>query len=326
MIKNSKIFRFIDIQYVFFFEVSIGIIANTILLLFYILTFLLQHRLKPTDLTIGHLAFVHIVMLVTLGFIAIDIFGYQGLGDDIACKSVIYLYRVMRGLSICTTCLLSVLQAITLSPRSCCLAKFKQKSLHQNLCCFLCLWVFNMLIRGRYLISTTATPNMTSHNLMFVTHSCSLWPISYVLKYITSSLMIFQDISVVGLMGLSSVYMVILLYRHRRQSQHLHRTSLAPKASPEQRATHTILLLMSVFVVIYALDCVISSTSGVFWKPNQIHHCVQMLIGNGYATISPLVLISTEKRMIKCLTSMYWKNGECLFIGDDSFSDSGKLF
>ncbi|XP_005380496.1 PREDICTED: vomeronasal type-1 receptor 90-like [Chinchilla lanigera] len=308
MKKNSKIFRFIDIQYMFFFEASIGIIANTILLLFYVLTFLLQHRLKPTDLTIGHLAFIHIVMLVTVVFITIDIFGYQGLGNDIKCKSVIYLYRVMRGLSICTTCLLSVLQAITLSPKSSCLAKFKQKSLYQNLCCFLFLWVFNMLMSGRFLISTIATPNMTSHNLVFVTQSCSLWPINSFIKYITFSLMIFQEIPVIGLMGLSSVYMVILLYRHRRQFQHLHRTSLAPKTSPEQRATHTILLLMSVFIVIYVLDSVISSTSGVFWKHNQVHHCVQMLIGNGYATVSPLVLISTEKRMIKCSTSMFWND------------------
>ncbi|XP_005380499.1 PREDICTED: vomeronasal type-1 receptor 90-like [Chinchilla lanigera] len=302
MNKNSKIFKFIDIQYMFFFEVIIGIIANTVLLLFYVFLFLLEHRLNPINLTIGHLALIHIVMLGTC-FITIDIFGFQVLGDDITCKLVIYLHRVMRSLSICTTCLLSVLQAITLSPRSCCLAKFKQKSLPQNLCYFLFIWVLNMVISARFLISTIATPNVTSPNLMFVTQSCSLWPVSYLLKYITFSLMILQEISVIGLMGLSSVYMVLLLYRHRRQSQHLHSTKLSPKASPEQRATHTILLLMSVFIVIYALDCVISSTSGVFWKRNQIHHYIQMLVGNGYATICPLVLISTEKRMMKCLTS-----------------------
>ncbi|KAM6173937.1 LOW QUALITY PROTEIN: vomeronasal type-1 receptor 90-like [Erethizon dorsatum] len=308
MNKNSKEFSFIDIQYLFFFEVSIGIIANIILLLFYVLIFLLEHRPKPIDLTIGHLALIHIGMLVTTCFTAIDIFGFQGLGDDIKCKSVIYLHRVMRGLSICTTCLLSVLQAITLSPRSSCLAKFKQKSLTQNLCCFLFLWVFNMLISSQFLISTIATPNVTSHNLMFVTRSCSLWPISYLLKYIYFLLMTLQEMFLIGLMGLSNVYMVSLLYRHKRQSQHLHSTNLCPKASPEQRATQTLLSLMSVFIVVYALDCVITSTSGVFWKRNQIHHFVQMLVSNGYATISPLVVISTEKRMIKCLISMCWKD------------------
>ncbi|XP_010614721.2 vomeronasal type-1 receptor 90-like [Fukomys damarensis] len=319
MNKNSKFFRFLDAQCLFFFEVSTGIIANIILLLLYMLIFLLQHRPKPIDLTITHLLFIHIIMLVTVCLIALDIFGYQDLGNDITCKCVIYLHRLMRGLSICTTCLLSVLQAITLSPRSSHLAKFKQKSLHQNLYCLLFLWVINMLISGRFLISTIATPNGTSHKLMFVTKSCSLWPINYLLKYITFSLMTFQEISVISLMGLSSVYMVILLYRYKRQLQYLHSTNLSPKASPEQRATQTILLLMSVFIVIYAMDCVITSTSGVFWKHNQIHHCVLMLIGNGYATISPLVLISTKKQMTKCSASTFWKIVNVCLFSDGKF-------
>ncbi|XP_019061629.1 vomeronasal type-1 receptor 90-like [Fukomys damarensis] len=305
MNKNRNFFKFLDIQYLFFFEVGIGIIANTVLLLFYVLIFLLEHRFKPINLTIIHLSFIHIIMLVTGCLIALDIFGYQDLGNDIACKSAIYLNRLMRDLSICTTCLLSAFQAITLSPRSSCLAKFKQKSVHQSLYCFLFLWVFNMLISSDFLISTIATPNGTSHNLVIATQSCSFWPISYLFKYIIFSLVTLQDMIFISLMGLSSVYMVILLNRHKRHSPSLHSTNLSPKASPEQRATQTILLLMSVFVVIYFLDCVISSSSGVFWKYSQIYYCILMLFSNGYATISSLVLISTEKQMTKCSTSMF---------------------
>ncbi|XP_005380503.2 PREDICTED: vomeronasal type-1 receptor 90-like, partial [Chinchilla lanigera] len=304
MNKNSRFSSFIDIQHMFFFEVSLGVMANTALLLFHVLTFLLQRKPKTTDLTIGHLALIHIVMLLTVGFIAMDIFGFQDLGDGITCKCVFYLYRVMRGLSICTTCMLSVLQAITLSPRSSCLAKFKQKSLHRNLCCFCFLWVFNMLISGRFLISTVATLNVTSHSLMFVTKSCSLLPISSFLKYMSLSLMISQHISFIGIMALSSGYMVILLCKHERQSQRLHCISLAPKTSPEQKATWTILLLMSFFIVMYILDSVIEYTSAMLWSYDPVRHCVQMLIGNGYATVSPLVLISTERRFIKLLRNL----------------------
>ncbi|KAM6173932.1 vomeronasal type-1 receptor 90-like [Erethizon dorsatum] len=275
-----------------------------VLLLFHVLKFLLEHRPRPTDLTIGHLALVHTVMLLTVGFIAVDIFGFQDLEDDITCKCVIYLYRLMRGLSICTTCLLSVLQAITLSPRSSCLAKFKQKPLHQYMCCFLFLWVFNILINGRMLISTVATPNVTSHSLMFVTQSCSLLPISSFLKYVSISLLNFQHMSFIGLMALSSVYMVLLLCRHKRQSQHLHSTSLSLKASAEQRATQTVLLLMSFFIVVYVLDSVIASASEMLWDCDPIRHCVQLLVGSGYATVSPLVLISTERRVITFFRSM----------------------
>ncbi|XP_004648560.3 vomeronasal type-1 receptor 90-like, partial [Octodon degus] len=296
--------NFIDLQYMFFFEVSIGVIANMVLLLFHALKFFLEHRPRPTELTIGHLALIHTVMLITVGFIAIDIFGYYALGDDITCKCVIYLYRLMRGLSVCITCMLSVLQAVTLSPRSSCLAKFKQKSLHQSLYCFLFLWSLNMFTTCHFLISTVATPNVTSHSLMFITQSCSLFPISSSLKYIFFSLLGFQNMFFIGLMALSSGYKVVLLCRHERQSQNLHSTSLSLKVSAEKKATRTVLLLMSFFIFMYILDSAIAVTSEMLWNFDQIRHSVQLLVGNGYATVSPLVLIIAERRVITFFRSM----------------------
>ncbi|XP_010614449.2 vomeronasal type-1 receptor 90-like [Fukomys damarensis] len=313
MNKKSRFSSFIGIQHIFFFEVSIGIMANTVLLLFHVFTFILEHRPKPTDMTIGHLSLIHVVMLLTSGFIAIDIFGYKDFVNDITCKSVLYLYRLMRGLSVCTTSHLSVLQTITLSPRSSYLAKFKQNSLNQNLYCFLFLWVFNALISGPFSNFTVAISNVTSHSFIFLTQSCSLLPIRSFIKYISLSLMTFQHMSFIGLMALSSVYMVSLLCRHKRQSQHLYSTSHSPKASAEQRATRTILLLMSFFTAMYILDCVIESIPTWLWNHDPVRHCVHMLIGSGYATLSPLVLISTERRMIKCFVFMWQKHSKCLF-------------
>ncbi|XP_004860067.1 vomeronasal type-1 receptor 90-like [Heterocephalus glaber] len=305
MNEKRKFSSFSGIRNTVFFEVTIGIIANTALLLFHILTFLLKHRPKPLDLGISQLALIHLVLLVTMGFIAADTFRFQDWRSDLICKSVIYVNRLMRALSICTTCLLSVLQAITLSPRNSCLAKFKHKSSHHYPCCLVFLWVFNMLLNGRFLVSIGATPNVTSHSLMFVTESCSQWPISYLFRYVFFTLVNLQDISFIGLMALSSGYMVTLLCRHKRQFQHLHSTSLSPKASPEERATWTILAVMGFFILMYFLDCFTFSSLVILGKNDPIHVCVQMLVGNGYATICPLVLMSTEKRMINCLTSRW---------------------
>ncbi|XP_040850836.1 vomeronasal type-1 receptor 90-like [Ochotona curzoniae] len=288
MSKSNMLSSPIAVRNAFFSEVSIGIPANAILLLFHILMFLLKHRPKPTDLTIGHLALIHLVMLTIIGVIATDVFGSQGLWDDITCKAAIYSYEVMRGLSLGNTCLLSVLQAITLSPRSSWLAKSKQTSSHHSLCVFVLLWVFNLSMSARFLISIAATTNGTSGSHIFVTNSCFRWPLNYLSMQIFSMLGIFRDISLTGLMALSSAYMVILLCRHRRQSQHLHGTSLSPRASPELRATRTILLLMGVFVLLYWLDCIVYSLSGVWRNNDSVLLCVQILVGNGYATILPL--------------------------------------
>ena len=256
---------------------------------------------------LSHLALIHIVMLLTMAFMATDTFGSQKTWDDTQCKLVVYLYSSMRGLSICATCLLSVLRAITLSPRNSCLAKFKPHSSHHNLYCTLFLWVFNMFISGYFLVSTIATPNVTSAHFLRVTESCSLRPVIHFLRYVHFVLRTFQDVCLLGLMALSSGYMVTLLYKHKRQTQHLQSTKLSPKAPPEERATQTILLLMSFFVVMYFLDITVSWFSRNLWDIDSVHMCVQMLVGNGYASISPLVLISAEKRIIKVLKYIWLK-------------------
>ncbi|NP_001160764.1 vomeronasal 1 receptor oryCunV1R1605 [Oryctolagus cuniculus] len=314
MSTNNILLNFIAIRNAFFSEVSIGITANAFLLLFHVLWFFLKHRPRPTDLAIGHLALIHLVMLITVGVIAADILENPQLWEDITCKAVNYLYQVMRGLSLGTTCLLSVLQAITLSPRSSCLAKFKHTASHHIICGFLFLWLFNFFISARFFISTTATTNRTSNSLMFVTKSCSLRPLSYLPWYTFYVTAIFRDVSLLGLMAISSGYMVTLLCRHKRRSQHLYSTSLSPRASPEHRATQTILLLMSVFVLLYLLDCMVFSFSGMWWKIDPGHLCLLMLVGNGYATIGPLVLISSENRMIQLFKSIWEKESKCLLV------------
>ncbi|VTJ90085.1 Hypothetical predicted protein, partial [Marmota monax] len=101
--------------------------------------------------------------------------------------------------------------AITLSPRSSCLAEFKHKSSCYNLCFLLFLWVIYSSFSSHLFISIAATPNWTSDNFM-----------------------------------------------HKGQSQRLHSTSLSPVSSPELRATQTILLFMSCFVVMSILDSIVS--------------------------------------------------------------------
>jgi vomeronasal1 receptor len=92
-------------------------------------------------------------------------------------------------------------------------------------------------------------------------------------------------------MLLSSAYMVTFLSRHQRQLQYLHNTSLSPRDSPEQKATQTILLLVSLFVLMYWVDLIISSSSTLLWAKNSVILDIQRLVVNSYATVSLLVLI-----------------------------------
>ncbi|KAF7465143.1 Hypothetical predicted protein [Marmota monax] len=62
-------------------------------------------------------------------------------------------------------------------------------------------------------------------------------------------------------------------FMHKRQSHNLHSTSLSPISSPELRATWTILLLLSCFVVMSILDSIISYAR-LTVKDDPIFYCL----------------------------------------------------
>ncbi|EGV97696.1 vomeronasal type-1 receptor 94 [Cricetulus griseus] len=304
MNQNSKLYTNANIRNIFFSEIIIGISGNSVLLLFHVLMLSSEHKPRLTDLPIGFLAVIHLLKLLAVSFIATDIFVFHQGWDDTTCKSLIFLYRFLRGLSACATCLLSVLQAITLSPRHSCLAKFKKNlSPCHNLWSLFGFCSVYSSISSYLFISMVITPNVTSDHLLYITESCSLLQLSFTVKYIMSTLFIFREAFLIGVMALSSMYMLILLCRHKKQVQHLHRTSLSPKASPEQRATRTILLLLNFFVLISILDSLMSFSRHIL-KDDPIFYLIQILISHSYATVSPFVFISTEKDIIGLLRSM----------------------
>lgn len=153
--------------------------------------FFRERRHKPTNLITSLLALSHIVMLLTMAFIATDILGSQRFWDNFTCRSVISLYRLMRNVSICATCHLSILQAITLSPRSSSLSKFKHKSLLHNTGCFLSLWTFYMSISG-FMNSIVAT-SMWHHTFLYwslnpVLSRFSVTSDTYILYWLSSGM------------------------------------------------------------------------------------------------------------------------------------------
>ncbi|KAG3281170.1 putative vomeronasal receptor-like protein 4 [Ictidomys tridecemlineatus] len=298
----DQLFSYVVIRNAFYPQAGIGISANTFLLCLQTAAVLVGNKPRLTDLTIAHLALIHILMLLTMGlFVSTDIWETQDIPGDLKCKMLVFLNRVMRGLSICTTCVLSVLQAITISPSGSWLAHFKLKSTNPIVGLFVFLWVLTMSLSSNLLLCTVATPNKTQPGLLFVTERCSLLPMSHIHKSFFLTLMTCRDVFFVGLMVLSSGYMVLLLYRHTQRSQHLRNSRFSPKSSAEQRATQSILLLICCFAILYCADSLISMAIGLTWTNNSIIVCVQMLVANGYGTVSPLVLITADTQIMKII-------------------------
>ncbi|XP_058526444.1 putative vomeronasal receptor-like protein 4 [Ochotona princeps] len=207
---------------VYVFQAGIGILANAFLLVFHIFRFHQIHRPRPTDMIICQLAFVHKVMLLTtLDILSADMLKSIGFPNELKCKVLLYASRVFRGLSISTTCLLSIVQVITISPSSFCSSRLKQKLKKHIVIAFFCIWSLNLSSNSNMIIYAVAQSNRT--NLLNV-----------------------------RMMLLSSMYMVIFLCSHQRKSEYLHSVSISPRTpriSPGKWATHTVLVLCSQMVV-----------------------------------------------------------------------------
>uniref|UniRef100_A0A673TKK4 Vomeronasal type-1 receptor n=1 Tax=Suricata suricatta TaxID=37032 RepID=A0A673TKK4_SURSU len=274
--------------------IGIGIFSNTFLLLFHILTLLLDHRPKSSDMIICHLALVHIMKLFSALFLlSTDLFEALNFVNDFKCKALFCMIRVTRGLSMNTTCLLSTLQAIIVSPSTAWLARLKHKCTKYIFHSFLLLWFLSLSLNSNCILYTAAASNVTQNNLLNVSKYCSFPPTSSIIRTLLLTLILSRDVSFIGAMLLSSAYMVVLLSRHQRRCQHLHK----------RRATQTVLLLVSFFLAMYWIDVIISFSSTLLWSYDPIILDVQKLVSNVYATVSALVLLSSDKRIKRCFKS-----------------------
>uniref|UniRef100_A0A6I8N9K4 Vomeronasal type-1 receptor n=1 Tax=Ornithorhynchus anatinus TaxID=9258 RepID=A0A6I8N9K4_ORNAN len=279
----------------FLFQTGVAIIGNSLLLVLHACVFLLGQRPKPTDLIIAHLSLVHVMMLlIRVVTVTMSSLGLDLIQTNVGCKIFAYMYRITRSLSFSTTCLLSVVQAITMSPSSSLWAQLKPLAPKCVLpaCTFFC--ILNLLTETNLLLQLCLAHNGTSRERRFNDNYCSTVPLSTPLLWLFLTFKSVRDVFTLGLMSCSSGYMVLLLYQHRQQTLHLHSSYLSPKSSPERRATQTILLLVSFFIAFYCADFVLFLFLGTSLRNDFVLLSANMFVVNGFATVSPLVLLSSH--------------------------------
>ncbi|XP_055267020.1 vomeronasal type-1 receptor 4-like [Moschus berezovskii] len=283
--------------------ICIGLMGNSVLFMLYVDTFLTQSYLKkPIDVIFIHLTLVNVL---TISFKLIpDVmssFGERYFLEDVGCKATLYIYRVTRGLSICTTAFLSVFQAITINPFNSKWAWLRSKLSMCIYPSFLFFWVINLLIYIHIIDTVRARNNFTIAGFGYYTVHCQTNQLEHHHSMAFLSVMVIRDLLFVILMMWSSIYMVTLLYKHRQRTQHiLHSLSLSPQSSPEIKAIHTVLLLVGCFVFSYCLNNFIAFYLLYLPKKNLEMERITGIISSCYPSLCPFVLM---KNKISKLTS-----------------------
>ncbi|XP_072483849.1 olfactory receptor class A-like protein 1 [Notamacropus eugenii] len=286
----------------FFFQSAIGLVGNSLLLMLYVcISFKKPQQKKPMDLIVAHLTLANMVTLFTRGIPEIMFcFGMRHFLDDVGCKALMYIYRVARGVSVCTTSLLSILQVLIISPSTSVLVSIKVRVPRYISHYFLFFWVTNAMIYIPVITSAETIKNVTVSRYLHVSHI-------YMVREGNESKpphlflfgMIFHDFIFHILMGLSSTHMVLLLYRHRKQVQHIYSSSHSPRSFPEIKATQTILLLVTCFVLFYWINnCILIYESARFEKDAK-WETIGSFFGGCFPAISPLLLVVRENRIPK---------------------------
>ncbi|XP_074130006.1 vomeronasal type-1 receptor 4-like [Sminthopsis crassicaudata] len=283
-------------------QIIIGVFGNGLLLYMYGFNLVTGQSIRPIDTIFVNLFLSHVIMILFRGIPNVIQVCFQKIFlSDIECKIIIYLQRVSRGLSLCNTCLLSVFQAITISSNNLKWAVLKAKvPKYIVLSCFF-MWIVNLLVDAVVPLYVTGPKNNTFSHLVNNLRYCSIdWH-----AITTSNLVMWKtlyDGVFLGFMAISSGYMVLVLFRHKWQVQHLHSTSVNPIATPETRATKVILLLMITFVCFYSLSSIFVIVMEKSKDANQwiIHMSVFFTLL--YSTVSPFVLISSDSQILNCCT------------------------
>ncbi|KAM4835717.1 olfactory receptor class A-like protein 1 [Thomomys bottae] len=287
------------------FVTALGIVGNIIVLMNFVYTLWRGAQKKSIHLILIHLGFTDTILLLSKGLPkTIAAFSLRNFLDDTGCKMVVFLERMAQGLSICASSLLTVIQAISISPNASKWKRFKPRSAWHIFPFFSFFWILNSSLCINLLNSITSKslnisqPNMTYRNCYFLQDGQKI-------RWVFLALMVLRDAVFQGIMAVASGYIVFLLHKHHQRVLHLHNSKCLYKTPPEMKAAQSVLLLMSSFLFFYWIDCVLSIFLSFSLK-NHFMLNMREFLTLGYAIFSPFVLIHRDGHLAEDLHAQ-WK-------------------
>ncbi|XP_012981158.1 vomeronasal type-1 receptor 4-like [Mesocricetus auratus] len=285
----------LSIGVIFLSLTVIGLLGNFLLLYHYLFLYLTRKRLKSTDWFLTHLVAASILTVLCKGVPhTMAVFGLRDFLDDTGCKLIFAFHRLGRGLCIGCTSSLSVFQAIIISPWDSRYSELKIKT-HKYSCYVLYInWVIHFLISSVNLVHMRAkygnesTANLKSYLYCYSVRHDQTSDILY------AALLSAPDILFLELMLWASGSMVLTLYRHKQRMQHMSKTNISSRSSPESRATKTILLLVSTFVSFYTISSLCQLFGAIMNKPSWSVLHMTAMASLFFPTVCPFLLMSRD--------------------------------
>ncbi|XP_057616586.1 vomeronasal type-1 receptor 4-like [Chionomys nivalis] len=272
-------------------QTALGILGNSVLLSCFIIADFSGIRAKPTDLIVKHLTWANLIVLCKGIPQSTTAFSQNYYLDYVSCKLTLYFHRVARGVSLGSTSLLSVFQAITISPSNSKLAQLKvraPKFIGPSL--GLC-WAIQLLVYVFIPVYTTGIWGLRNVTVIRDFGFCVVINSGRLMNTLLAILLTSNDVIFLGLMMLASGYMVYILLKHKKRMQHILKPRSPRSSSPETRATQSILTLVSCFVFFYVISIVITSYLSVLEETTRWLSNTGVAMAACFPAFCPFLLI-----------------------------------
>jgi vomeronasal1 receptor len=255
-------------------------------------------KMRPKDLIVNHLVLANNVVVLSKGIPqTMATFGWNCFLDDAACKVVLYLQRVARGVSLKTTCLLSGFQATKLCSENSWCNKFTNSSPQ----CFgfsgFYFWILQLVVNVYIPMRVTGPRCSQNTSVSMCYRYCSSGIPNILLTLLHLVLFSSIDVICLGFMVWSSGSMVLVLHRHKQQVQHIHSHRLSSRSGHESRAICTILILVSMFVLFYYLSSTVYVCLVLIENQSQWLWDTSMFLDACFPALSRFVFIISDTHL-----------------------------
>ncbi|XP_004447172.2 vomeronasal type-1 receptor 4-like [Dasypus novemcinctus] len=285
---------------IFLLQTTFGMLGNLSFFYHYIFLSFTGCRLRSTDLIVKHLLVANSLVLLCKGIPqTMAAFDLKDVFNDFVCKVVFYLHRVGRGVSIGTTCLLSIFQAIMISPRNVRWAELKFKAPKYTVFSLFLCWIIYIAVNIIFPVHISGRQNTKNITNLKNFGYCASVHHDKISDSLYAVLLSVPDALCLGLMLWASGSMVYILYRHKQRVQYIHRNNVSPRSSPESRAAQNILLLVSTFVTFYTLSSIFQIFLALLNNPSWWLVNTTALLASCFPALSPFVLMCRDASVFR---------------------------
>ncbi|XP_024915927.1 olfactory receptor class A related 2 [Cynoglossus semilaevis] len=296
----------------------VGVPGNSAVILAFLLLLHKENRLLPADAIVLHLACANLLVVAVRCLLeTLASFHLPAIFDDVGCKSIIFVYRTSRSLSIWLTFVLSAYQCLSIAPPGSRWASAHRLMGQYLWIVFLVIWLINTTMSSASVVfSASRQLNSSSVQHGINVQFCYVNFPSKESKEANGSAQVGRDVVPMALMALASLIILVFLYKHSQQVKGMRSSSGGGGggrgggeggggSGAEQRAAKAVVALVTLYVVLYGIDnglWVYTLTVKKTMTTSLISD-LRIFFSSLYAALSPVVIIASNRKVnqrLKC--------------------------